>query len=68
MFIDTHAHIYLKEFEKDLDTILVNAQSNGVSHIFMPNIDEASMPDMIDVAKSHSFCLSNAWVTSVPCL
>ncbi|MBK8055586.1 MAG: TatD family hydrolase [Saprospiraceae bacterium] len=58
MFIDTHAHIYLKEFEKDLDTILVNAQSNGVSHILMPNIDEASMPLMIDVAKSHSFCHS----------
>ena len=56
MFIDTHAHIYLKEFEKDLDAILVHAQSNGISHIFMPNIDEASMPLMIDVVKSYSYC------------
>ena len=56
MFVDTHAHIYVKEFENDLDTTLTHAQSNGVSHIFMPNIDESSMPHMLGVASRYPFC------------
>jgi TatD DNase family protein len=56
MFVDTHAHIYVKEFESDLDTTLTHAQSNGVSNIFMPNIDESSMPDMLGVAAKYPFC------------
>ena len=38
--IDTHAHIYLKEFHSDIAEIIVSAEENGVKQILLPNIDE----------------------------
>lgn len=56
MFVDTHAHIYVEEFESDLDQVLSQAQSVGVSKIFMPNIDEPSLPKMIAVSQKYPYC------------
>lgn len=41
--IDTHAHIYLQEFEKDIESVIQSALSVGVTHILLPNIDVASI-------------------------
>jgi len=41
--IDTHAHLYLPEFENDLSSIIENAQSNNIYKIIIPNIDELSL-------------------------
>ena len=38
MLIDTHAHLYSKEFEKDIDEVIARAKGNGLSHILLPNI------------------------------
>jgi len=43
MLIDTHAHLYSKEFEKDIDEVIVRARDNGLSHILLPNIDIESI-------------------------
>lgn len=44
--IDTHAHIYLDNFNEDLDEVMDRAHAAGLSHIFMPNIDPGTTDDM----------------------
>ena len=50
--IDTHSHIYLPEFDDDLDTIINNARLVGVEKILLPNVDggmlkvEQQYPDL----------------------
>jgi TatD DNase family protein len=39
MLIDTHSHIYLKDFDEDRATMLKNAENEGVEKILMPAID-----------------------------
>ena len=47
--IDTHAHIYLQQFEDDLDIVLGRAQKEGVEQILMPNIDSSTIERMHEV-------------------
>ena len=56
--IDSHAHIYLKEFKDDLNLIIDRAKEAGVEAIFMPNIDHTSIEDMLYVAdKFPGYCI-----------
>ncbi|MDI6402551.1 TatD family hydrolase, partial [Balneolaceae bacterium ANBcel3] len=48
--IDTHAHIYLPAFKKDLDHVLDKASSAGVTDICMPAIDAQSLNQMKSVS------------------
>lgn len=51
--VDSHAHIYLKEFKDDLTQIIDRARESGVKAIFMPNIDHTSIDDMLEVAATY---------------
>ncbi len=44
--IDTHCHLYLDQFNKDIDAVLDRAVQAGISHIFLPAIDLDSLPKM----------------------
>ncbi len=44
--IDTHSHIYLSQFEDDLDEVLQRAVDSGITDIFMPAIDFSSLDQM----------------------
>lgn len=46
MLIDTHCHIYLEQFEDDIDEVLQRAAKADVRHIFMPAISFESLPKM----------------------
>ena len=46
-FIDTHAHIYLPEFDADRDRVVQQALEKGVQRILMPAIDTATHPLML---------------------
>jgi TatD DNase family protein len=48
-FIDSHAHIYLKEFAEDRVDMLSRAFEQGVEKIYMPNIDHTSIDDMLEL-------------------
>lgn len=50
MMIDTHAHIYLKEFDADIDDVIARAAQVGVGKILLPNIDERSMAPLKSLA------------------
>lgn len=50
---DTHAHIYLDEFSSDREDMLKRAREAGVARIYMPNIDVASIGDMMALEERH---------------
>ncbi len=51
--IDTHAHIYLPQFDEDRDEIIASAQALGVTQILMPNIDRSSVEAMLSVEEKY---------------
>jgi TatD DNase family protein len=58
-FIDTHAHIYLDQFEKDIDRVISGAREVSVGKIFMPNIDSGSIERMIRLEQDYpGYCFS----------
>ena len=56
--IDTHAHIYLDQFEKDIDEVLERSQEVGVEKIYMPNIDHTSIDAMLELENRSDLCIS----------
>lgn len=57
--IDTHAHIYLEQFKEDIADVLDRAQEEGLSKVYMPNIDHTSIDDMLELeAKYPDLCVA----------
>ena len=57
--IDTHAHLYLSEFENDLDSVIERSKEAGVEKIIMPNIDSNSIDGMLQIElKYPNYCAS----------
>ncbi len=48
--VDTHCHLYLKEFAEDRKEVVSEAISSGISAILLPNIDVSTVDCM------HTFC------------
>jgi TatD DNase family protein len=58
-WIDTHAHIYLEEFDADREDMLARAVESGVKKIWMPNIDHTSIDRMLELEeRSKGACIS----------
>jgi len=57
--IDTHSHIYLSEFDSDLEQVVLNAKEAGVTQVLMPNVDVSTMGAMHRVEMLYpTFCKS----------
>jgi len=57
MLVDTHAHIYLEQFDKDIDEVIERSISSGVKKIYLPNIDHTSIDRMLSlVEKNRELC------------
>ena len=46
MFVDTHAHLYLENFENDISATIERSINDGVQKIFLPNIDFSTIEPM----------------------
>jgi TatD DNase family protein len=58
-WIDTHAHIYLDDFDADRNEMLLRAGQEGVAKIFMPNIDHTSIDRMLELEqKAFGTCVA----------
>jgi len=58
MFVDTHAHLYLKEFDADRPAVVERAFQQGVEQILLPNIDSTTVEGMLalcDAFPRHCF-------------
>ena len=53
MFIDTHAHLYHKQFDGDRAEMLQRALDSGVTKLFLPNVDLESIAAMNALAAAH---------------
>ena len=56
--IDTHAHIYLPEFDTDRDDCINRAVEAGVQSILMPAIDSSTHQAMLQVEADYPNCLA----------
>ena len=56
MLIDTHAHLYLSDFELDSAVMLERAKGEGVSHVYLPAIDSTTHDSMVQFEKNFSEC------------
>ena len=50
MYVDTHTHIYLKDFDDDRNQIINECKKLGVTKLLLPNIDLNSMEDVIKIS------------------
>ncbi|WP_185851076.1 TatD family hydrolase [Blattabacterium cuenoti] len=41
--MDTHTHLYMKEFEMDRDIVIKRAIKSGINRFFLPSIDSSSI-------------------------
>lgn len=51
--IDTHSHLFVEEFSEDLPSVIQRAKDTGVERVFMPNIDDESLEDMLKVCAQY---------------
>jgi TatD DNase family protein len=56
--IDTHAHLYVHQFDEDIDLIIQRAIECGIEKILLPNIDTDSIDALIKLWQSNTklFC------------
>lgn len=47
MLIDTHTHLYLKQFDDDREEVIERAEEAGIKKFFLPNIDSQSIDSML---------------------
>ncbi len=48
VFIDTHAHLFLEEFDNDRNEIIGKSIKSGVQKIVVPNVDVATLHPMLE--------------------
>lgn len=59
ILIDTHAHVYLDEFERDRDAVLARARAAGIDRILLPAIDISTHAAMLQLEEEQpGYCLS----------
>lgn len=51
--IDTHTHLYSKDFDEDRDEMIQNALKSGVSKFLLPNIDLESIEGMNQLVNDY---------------
>jgi len=55
-YVDTHAHIYLEEFDRDREDMLKRCSDFQVNEIYLPNIDHSSIDRMMELEAKHPQC------------
>ena len=55
-WIDTHAHLFSKQFDADRQEVVDRAMELGISRIAMPNIDRTSIDPMLETELRHPVC------------
>ncbi|HEV3412395.1 MAG TPA: TatD family hydrolase [Puia sp.] len=51
--IDTHCHLYSKEFDKDREAILQRAEKEGVEGIYLPMVDSGSRAALLELEAKY---------------
>ncbi|MDR0972878.1 MAG: TatD family hydrolase [Prevotellaceae bacterium] len=55
--IDSHAHLYLKEFAEDLPDVIARARRAGVACVLLPNIDSTTLVPLAETVSAYpNYC------------
>lgn len=68
MFIDTHCHLYLPEFEDDIDLVIQRAERERISKFYLPAIDRTTDTNLLALEQrfpEKCFALMGLHPTSV---
>ena len=57
-FIDSHAHIYLPEFDGDRNECIINAKAAGIEKILMPAVDASTHDAMLAAEEKYASCMA----------
>jgi TatD DNase family protein len=52
-FIDTHAHLFLPEFDEDRSLVVERAINAGIRTILLPNIDKDTIRAMLELCETY---------------
>lgn len=66
--VDTHAHLYSRKFDPDRHDMIRRAIDTGVTRLYLPNIDTASIEPMLDLEAAfpeHCFAMMGLHPSSV---
>ena len=58
MYIDTHAHLYLPDFQPDLEAVINASKLSGVGAFVLPNVDLETISPLIQVVQKHPSCFA----------
>jgi TatD DNase family protein len=59
MLIDTHSHLYLSEFEQDIDQIILRSKTAGIGKVYLPAINSETHLKMIELSdKFPDYCIA----------
>jgi TatD DNase family protein len=53
MLVDTHAHLYLDQFDEDRDEMLQRAKSKGIEKFYLPNIDSSTIDELLAMEANY---------------
>ncbi|MFB3884071.1 MAG: TatD family hydrolase [Thermodesulfobacteriota bacterium] len=53
MLIDSHAHLEMADFKKDLEAVIQRAQDSGVGYIFTVGTERRDWKRALEIAKTH---------------
>jgi TatD DNase family protein len=51
--IDTHTHLYLKQFNEDVDMVIARSINSGIDKFIFPAIDSSHMKEMHDLQNKY---------------
>ncbi|WP_317168652.1 TatD family hydrolase [Blattabacterium cuenoti] len=51
---DTHAHLYMKEFDKDRELVIKRAIYNGIKRFFIPSTELLDIPTILELKKNYT--------------
>ncbi len=66
MLIDTHAHLYFKEFGEDREIAIKKSRERGVSQVYLPNLDVSTIEAMLTL-EAHYPTYCKAMMGIHPC-
>jgi TatD DNase family protein len=53
VFIDTHTHLFLPEFDNDRKQVIEDAILRGVDKMLLPNVDSTTVSGLFDVCRQY---------------
>lgn len=56
---DTHTHLYMKEFDEDINFVIQKALHKGINRFILPSIDSSTVPNILKLEKKYpNICFS----------